>query len=139
MSMIALKKVTDKLPRELRNNVNGYVQSIINDQEEIFKENGIEFSKELSEKFVFIIGIRRIIQFVDSQYWTMNNSFSILQTFDVKSVKIGSQSLNTQSQYYKELVDLRKTLYEFLGKNNLADLIANKSIGEILNLLKKEQ
>ena len=137
--MIALKKVTDKLPRELRNNVNGYVQSIINDQEEIFKENGIEFSKELSEKFVFIIGIRRIIQFVDSQYWTMNNSFSILQTFDVKSVKIGSQSLNTQSQYYKELVDLRKTLYEFLGKNNLADLIANKSIGEILNLLKKEQ
>ena len=69
----------------------------------------------------------------------MNNSFSILQTFDVKSVKIGSQSLNTQSQYYKELVDLRKTLYEFLGKNNLADLIANKSIGEILNLLKKEQ
>jgi hypothetical protein len=137
MINIALKRITDKLPRDLRNDILGYVQSIINSQEEIFRENGIKYSKDLAEKFIFLVGIRRIIQTVDSQFWLLNNSFSILKDLNVSSVKIGSQSINSKSQYYKDLIKLRLSLLKFVQKHKLSDILLTYNLGEILRQLHK--
>ena len=77
MSKDLLKKITDNLPSNLENDVNGYVQSIIDVQNKIFRENRTKFNLDLLEKSIFLVGIKRIFQFVDSQYWVMGNSFSI--------------------------------------------------------------
>jgi len=138
MSKEHLKKVTDSLPKDLRNDINGYVQSIIDNQELIFKENGILFTNELAGKFIFLVGIRRLIQFVDSQFWTLNNSFSILKTYEVNSVKIGSQSLNKESQYYKDLKKVRSRLFDIVKKYELNNLIMANTLSELLLKLKND-
>lgn len=137
MSKTQLKKITDNLPLNLRNDVNGYVQSIIEVQEQIFKENGIKFSADLSDKFIFLIGIKRIIQFVDNQYWVMNNSFAILKKYSINSIKIGAQSINKQSEYYKEISELRASLMKMIKRNGLIELMSTRSHGELLKLISK--
>lgn len=137
MSKIALKRITDELPRDLRTDVIGYVQSIIDSQEEIFKNNNIKFSYDLAEKFIFLVGIRRIIQTVDSQFWLLNSSFSILKQLNVNSVKIGTQSINSKSQYYKDLIKLRLSLMKFLHQHKISNIVLASTLGEILQELHK--
>ena len=54
------------------------------------------------------------------------------------SIRIGSTDLSRESQFYRELSNLRNELVKVLNENNLSDLISERQYGNILKALANE-
>ena len=138
MSKAKVEELIEELPNSIKEQVLSYVKSVDDASIEIFKSSGIKYSKKLSDQLIFIAGIKKVFSMVDSIYWLIENSNSMLERNDMNSIRIGSTDLSRESQFYRELSNLRNELVEVLNENNLSDLISERQYGNILKALANE-
>lgn len=138
MNKYDIKELIELLPYNLREEINGYVSSIENAGEEIFKETQVEFNKELLNKLIFISGLRKIWAFVNTQYWAIDNSLSLIRGQKIKEVMIGTTCYGYGSDAYLEIRKLRDNFQSLLDKLGLLEIMESKTIKDILILLKSK-
>jgi hypothetical protein len=98
-----LSQLIEALPYNLREQIDGYVASIEAVGVEIFQESKIRYSQEALDRLLFFAGLRRLWTLLDTQYWVMDNSLTLLKQHDVSAVSLGSTDYGRNSDSFLEL------------------------------------
>lgn len=138
MSKEALYEIIGCLPYNIRIEINGYVDSIENVSAEIFESAGIGYNEGLLESLLLLAGIRRIYSMVDSQFWILDNSLSLVRQQEVRKIRIGSSSYGYDSEEYTEIRELKNELEALITQLGILKYIKATSLSEILVLLGEE-
>lgn len=136
MSKYALYEVLGHLPYNLKNQIEGYVVSVEDLALDIFSHEGIDFSKSLLDNLLFLAGMWRLWTLVDTYYWIMDNSISLVRTTNVHSIRIGSSSYTYDSRDYRELHELRQKLLNLFAQEELSQLTEARTISDLLIIIK---
>lgn len=110
MSLDALRQVASNLPIVLRDQVNDYAVFVHEVSESIFSEMGIQPTAKQIDDFIFLAGIHRLWTLIDSQYWILDNSLTLLEQHEVHSIRIHSNVYEKRSDAYLRLKSLRTDL-----------------------------
>lgn len=133
-----LRSVTEELPWRLRQDIEGYVHSVSAAATEIFAEVGVEISDTLNERFLFLVGIRRIWTVVNGSYWLLDNSLSLGERSEVTSYQVGSSLQHRGSRLHETLRVLRDDLEAYLVDQQIGHVAEARSPREVLeNLLER--
>ncbi len=79
MSMTVLVDIISELPLPMRDQIEGYANSIEEAGNDIFRQANIQFDKRLLDELVLIVGIRRLWTLVDCQKRLLENSLTAVE------------------------------------------------------------
>ncbi|MFA4911414.1 MAG: hypothetical protein WC649_10285 [Desulfobacteria bacterium] len=132
MSLRELADTINSLPYALSDQVLSYAKSLELSAPDIFKDAGIERTKELTDTLVFIAGLRKLFSIVNSNYWVIDNAGAILSKQNQYEVRVGRTDLSRGGTYHQALNALSKDLYEILSQHNLLQYVQNMPYSEIV-------
>lgn len=130
----ALNRVAEELPWSLREQVIGYARSVDYALPEIFKEANIKFDQEISNKVVFLSGIKKLYSIVSSSYWAIDNSGKLLNSINVEYVTAGSLDLSVGGEFHKKLKTLLGNIDRILTDSDL-NMFLSRSYKDIVKEL----
>ncbi|MDT8428289.1 MAG: hypothetical protein RQ757_05945 [Pseudomonadales bacterium] len=126
MSIRALSDAITDLPYGLSEQVLSYARSLDVAAPEIFKDAGVQFSRELADALVFVAGLRKLLSIVDSNYWVLDNTGVILERQqDQFFVTVGGTDLSRGGAYHQTLATVRRDLVELLSEHQLLQFAQN--------------
>lgn len=136
MSIRALSDTISDLPNGLSEQVLSYARSVDIAAPEIFKDAGVQFSREMTDTLVFIAGLRKLLSIVDSNYWVIDNAGAILERQQHQfSVRVGGTDLTRGGKYYRALVTVRRDLVELLSELELLQFTQHVPYVEVVREL----
>lgn len=136
MSMKALEETVDILPFALADQVLSYAKSVEAASPDIFRNAGIRQSQEVTNKLVFIAGVRKLFSIIDSNYWVIDNAGEILQREqDQGHIRVGGTDLSRGGEYYRELSNLREDFQSVISENNLEYYVSNVPYADVIKAL----
>lgn len=136
MSIRALSEAITDLPYALSEQVLSYARSLDVAAPEIFKDAGVQFSREVADTLVFVAGLRKLLSIIDSNYWVIDNVGAILERQqDQFSVRVGGTDLSRGGDYHHALVTVRKELVELLSEHQLLHFAQNVPYVEVVREL----
>jgi len=127
-----LRVVTEELPWRLRQDVEGYVQSVSAAAPEIFSEVRVRFTDELNEQFLFAVGMKRLWALVNGSYWLLDNSLTLGERNEVTSYQVGSAYQRRGGDLHVALRTLRNDLHAYFAEHELDDIVEARSPREVL-------
>ncbi len=139
MSIKLVERLASGLPYSLSEQITGYARSVKDSLEDIFAESHIRFDETLADQIVLIAGVKKLYDVCSSNFWTLDNSLSMLSKQGTSSVRIGSNLLNRESEYYTELRTLMQELDKYLDTAGLRQYIDNPYYNDILKDLAHER
>lgn len=139
MSFNALARTVEDLPSSVKDSVLSYSRSVEVSIPEIFKDAQLKYRKELADQVVYVAGLKKLYSFVDSTYWMLDNSSSILEKQQVADIRIGGESFSRDSDNHDKLYSLRKNLIDLLVEKKIYDLVVETSYARILRRLHDER
>jgi hypothetical protein len=138
MSLDLLSEMLETLPFTLRDQIEGYAQSIDEVTEEIFRDARVEFSEELGDRLVFVAGIRRLWTITNSHYSILDNSLALIAEHDVQGFAVGSRLFTRQSAEFAEIRQLRDDLFRRLQQLGLEQYVLARTLRDVLLMLRGE-
>lgn len=137
MFRLTLNEIMKELPFSIREEIGGYLASVELNATSIFEESKVQLTKERLDKFIFLVGLRRIWTMVDTQYWILDNCLSLVQENQVKDVTIGSLHLSKDSEGYNRMKDFRHNFYLLLIEIGFIRITDVKTMGDIISLVEE--
>lgn len=132
----ALKEILYELPSVMREEIEGYIQSIESNVPSIFEEIGVKHpSDEFVEQLIFYAGIRRIWTLLSTVYWTIDNSLVLMRNYDVTSIRVGTTIYGKKTEYYLRVSQLFQDFDTLLSQLGLKDIIDARNLTEVAILI----
>lgn len=123
MSLALLYSTVADLPFVLREQIIGYAESVRHALPDIFREAGVRQSAELVDEVTFIAGIRKFHGLVASNFWTLDNSATLLLDSDVSQIRMGSHDFSRGGHIHAILKSALDALESALDRFEATDLI----------------
>ena len=139
MSMTVLVDIISELPLPMRDQIEGYANSIEEAGNDIFRQANIQFDKRLLDELVLILGIRRLWTLVDCQKRLLENSLTAVEREGGEGFTVGGGVLARHSQKTQMLVNLWWKLLEQVEKLGLIRYVTAGSVLDVLRLLSEEE
>lgn len=133
-----ISAISAELPWTLQQKLTAYVSWVEDVADEIFERADVPRSATLLDDFLFFAGIRKLWSLVNAQYWTADNSLSILQDYRVEGVSLAGSTYTRNSSEYRDLQVLRTTLRDVLADLQILHLVESSSLSELLERLQQE-
>lgn len=134
MSYKVLIDAIQGLPRALKDQVLGYALCVEGALPEIFKKAGRQYDNAIGDQIIFLAGMRKLYSLVSSNYWTLDNSATLLGDMDVKHITAGSVDLSKSGKLHANLQELNKSLEDIFSEHELLQYF-NVDYAEIVNNL----
>jgi len=135
MSRAAFRRVIANLPPRLRDQLDGYVQTVEMHASDIFDDAGVPITPERRNQLVFIAGVRRLWALVDGQYELLHNTLDTLGGQEVDAISIGSTVYAPGSPEYRRVRLLRDQLRERLQELGALDYVQAGTLADIPPML----
>jgi hypothetical protein len=135
MSREALREVIRPLPWSLREQVEEYVRSVIEIAPSIFEEAGVVMSRRARDEFVFMVGVRKLWNLVDSQYVLLSGAVTLVEGHGAGEIRIGRGRYGRSSETYATLRQLRNDLYGQLVRLEIFSLVNTRSLTDLAQLV----
>lgn len=139
-----LNDILSELPLNLKTNIDGYMRSIENSLDEIFlpfiNNSKKNINKEIVDKFLFLILLRKIKATIKTQILILSNSLSISNK-DIKNnfgFQTGKKIYSKSSKEFKELSKLEMEFDSLILKLDLNHYIYSSSPSNLLEILYEE-
>lgn len=124
MSLTLLSSTVSELPFALREQILGYAESVKHALPTIFADAGIaNIRQEVADHVIFLAGIKKLHSLVASNYWALDNSASLLQAADVKSIRIGSRDFSRGGELHTSLKSALQEVENILSRLEIMDLL----------------
>ncbi|WP_338825148.1 hypothetical protein MHOCP_07020 [Moorella humiferrea] len=131
-----LKEILYELPSVMREEIEGYIQSIESNAPSIFEEIEVKHpSEDLVEQLIFYAGIRRIWTLLSTVYWTIDNSLVLMRNYDVTSIRVGTTIYGKKTEYYLRLRQLFQDFNTLLSQLGLKEIVDASNLIEIATLI----
>lgn len=138
MSLEALRAILTQLPRALSDEIDGYVNSVHQSVGEIFKEAETQADPIMVDTFLFCIGIKRLWTIVDSQYWVIDNSLTLLRNTGSTGFRVGSTSVQKSANEIQSLAQVRADLQGILTQIGLEDIVMATDLKTIVRMISQK-
>jgi hypothetical protein len=139
VSRDALRHVLEELPPPLREEIRGYVSSVEQSAKPIFDQASLSFDSTLLDEFLFAIAIRRLWAIVDTQYWVLTYSLSLLRDKGVRTIRVPGASYGFGTDGYLDARQLRNSLEKLLTKQGISYVIGSGSLADVLSHIAAEK
>ncbi len=125
----------NSLPFSLREEINGYGQSIYAVANDIIKEAGVRFTDELRDQLVFLACVRKLWAKSKTQFWILDNSLSLCRQNNISHIKMGGHLYGCDSEEYNEIRTFLRHFEELLRNLEIYEIIELYSLQEIVLFL----
>lgn len=136
MTIRALEEALEVLPFSLAEQVLSYAKSVEAAAPDIFRSAGLRQTPEITNKLVFVAGIRKLFSIIDSNYWVIDNAGEILERQqDQGQIRVGGTDLSRGGDYHRELSRLRDDFQNVISESNLEYYVSNVPYAEVVRTL----
>ncbi len=139
MSLQVLAELIHELPGTMREQIEGYANSIRDAGEEIFRNAGIAFDEQLLDEFILVVGIRRLWTLVDSPYWLLQHSINTARKQGANGFTVGGAVLESGSPEVNRITTLRQQFQDILITLQLSSYLDARSLRDVLKQLHEER
>jgi hypothetical protein len=126
-----LGPITAALPYSLREQIEGYVESVSQSQNEIFRDANVPFSAEIRDRLLFVAGVRRLFNITRSYYWLLDRSLQLLGD-DADALALGRARLRRGEGEMEALRKLVNKLEKALNESGFDETFRYESLSDVV-------
>jgi len=115
----ALEKTTSQLPGALRQEIEGYLRTLVEVESEIYREVETTHKEIPRDEFLLVVVIWRLYSQVEGQRWVMQNSLEIAKGFGAGGFRAGRLRFSGTSDDTAELKELHRNFDRWLHEQKL--------------------
>lgn len=132
MSLRAVQNFASHLPFSIEDQIVGYARSVQDALSEIFQNAQVPYNETIANQVVFIAGIKKLYAICNSNHRVIDDSLNILARQNTYSIRFGRSLISQNSNEFIQLENLLNELVNFLGNENILELVSNPFYSEIV-------